>query len=70
MISAAFFFGFEQQDFIFNEQLDEGFQDIFLSAAPGNATEKSFHYSLDLNFIKGDFSFGCRFNNYGINYQY
>ena len=61
-ISAAFFFGFEQQEIIFNEQLDEGLQDILVSAATGNATEKSFGYLLDLIPIKGDFSFGRRFN--------
>ena len=35
----------------------------FLSVqATGNATEKSFGYVLELKSIKGDFSFGRRFN--------
>lgn len=57
---AAFFFGFEQSQFIFNERRDEGGHDILFSAAPGNATEKNFSFALNLKKVKGEFTFGSQ----------
>ena len=54
----AFYFGFEQQEYVYNEKHDEGPQDISFSSAPGNKTEKNFIFALNLNAIQGAFTFG------------
>ena len=54
----AFFFGFEQEEFVYNERHDEGIHDIIYSPAPGNKTEKSFTFALNLNAQQGAFTFG------------
>ena len=38
--------------------LDEGLQEVLYSPAPGNKTEKSFAFSLNLNPLSGSFLFG------------
>ena len=60
---AAFFFGFEQQQYTYNEQADVGLQEIPFSAAPGNETVKRFSFSIHTTSIKGGFIF-ARMNNY------
>ena len=54
----AFFFGFEQEEFVYNENHDEGTQNIIYSPAPGNRTEKTFTFALNLNALQGAFTFG------------
>ena len=54
----AFYFGFEQQEYIYNEKHDVGPQNIPFSPAPGNRTEKNFTFALNLNAIQGEFIFG------------
>ena len=56
-----FFFGFEQQQYTYNELLDEGIQEIPFSAAPGNETEKMFSFSLEINALQGTFQSGSMF---------
>ena len=56
--SIAFFFGFEQDEFVYNERHDEGRQDIIYSPTPGNKTEKNFTFALNLNALQGAFTFG------------
>ena len=43
---------------MYNEIIDEGIQDIPYSAAPGNVTEKSLSFTLNLNTIERAFVFG------------
>ena len=43
---------------MYNEWRDEGPQDIIYSPAPGNKTEKSFPFALNLNALQGAFTFG------------
>ena len=43
---------------MYNERRDEGPQDIVYSPAPGNKTENSFTFALNLNTQQGAFTFG------------
>ena len=43
---------------MYNERRDEGTQDIIYSPAPGNKTEKTFTFALNLNAQQGAFTFG------------
>ena len=43
---------------MYNERRDEGTQDIIYSPAPGNKTEKTFTFALNLNALQGAFTFG------------
>ena len=54
----AVFFGFEQEEYVYNELTDEGLQDIPFSAAPGNVTEKSLTFTLYLIAVERAFVFG------------
>ena len=54
----AFIFGFEQEEYVYNERNDEGIQEILFSAAPGNVTEKSLTFTLYLNAVERAFVFG------------
>ena len=51
----------------YDEALDHGLQEIMFSPAPGNKTEKSFDFSLNVDTIEGAFIFGgkimCQNNN-------
>ena len=58
LLYIAFFFGFEQDEFVYNERCDEGTQNIIYSPAPGNTTEKTFTFALNLNALQGAFTFG------------
>ena len=57
-LHVVFYFGFEQQEYIYTEKHDVGPQDIPFSPAPGNKTEKNFTFALNLNAIQGAFTFG------------
>ena len=54
----AFFFGFVLNEVTYNEAADEGLQELLYRPAPGNKTEKSFVFSLNLNALMGGFEFG------------
>ena len=54
----AFFFGFVLNEVTYNEASDEGLQELRYSPAPGNKTDKSFVFSLNLNALMGGFEFG------------
>ena len=54
----AFFFGFTQMEYTYDERQDEGVQFIPFRAAPGNVTEKNFTFHLNLNSITSTFIFG------------
>ena len=56
--SSAFFFGFVVNEVTYDEANDEGLQEILYRPAPGNKTEKSFDFSLNLNAVAGGFVFG------------
>ena len=43
---------------MYNERNDEGIQEIPFSAAPGNVTEKSLTFTLNLNAVERAFVFG------------
>ena len=43
---------------MYSEKRDEGPQDIIYSPAPGNKTEKTFTFALNLNALQGAFTFG------------
>ena len=43
---------------MYDERLDEGPQDIIYSPAPGNKTEKTFKFALNLTALQGEFNFG------------
>ena len=58
LYNIAFFFGFEQEEFVYNERHDKGIHDIIFNPAPGNKTEKSFTFALNLNAQQGAFTFG------------
>ena len=45
----------------FDEEIDEGLQEVLYSPAPGNKTEKSFDFSLNLIPLSGSFVFGGKF---------
>ena len=57
-IFLAFFFGFEQEEYVYNERRDEGLHEIIFSPAPGNRTERNFVFGLNLNALQGAFTFG------------
>ena len=40
------------------ERRDRGTQDIIFSPAPGNRTEKTFTFAVNLNALQGAFTFG------------
>ena len=54
----AFFFGFVLNEVTYDEAHDEDLQELLYSPAPGNKTEKSFIFSLNLNALVGGFEFG------------
>ena len=54
----AFYCGFTQQEYTYDEGQDEGIHFIPFRAAPGYATEKTFTFFLSLNGITGTFTFG------------
>ena len=54
----AFFFGFIQMEYIYDERRDEGVQLIPFRASPGNETEKMFDFHLILSSITSTFTFG------------
>ena len=58
--SKAFFFGFVLNEVTYNEERDEGVQKLQYSPAPGNITEKSFNFSLNLDDPRGGFVLGGR----------
>ena len=43
---------------MYNERHDEGSHDIIYSPAPGNKTEKTFTFALNLTALQGEFTFG------------
>ena len=43
---------------MYNERRDRGTQDIIYSPAPGNKTEKTFTFALNLTALQGEFTFG------------
>ena len=43
---------------MYNERRDEGPHDLIYSPAPGNRTEKTFSFALNLNALQGAFTFG------------
>ena len=57
-ISTAFYFGFIQREYRYNEASDEGINFIPFRPAPGNKTEKSFVISASLTPVTGTFTFG------------
>ena len=54
----AFFFGFVRNEVTYVEVTDEGEQELHYRPAPGNITEKSFDFFLNLNNLTDDFIFG------------
>ena len=57
-ISTAFYFGFINQTYMYNEKQDDGVQTIPFSAAPGNKTENTISFLLNLSPISAEFKFG------------
>ena len=58
ILHTAFFFGFTQMEYTYNERRSEGVNFIPFRAAPGNVTEKMFTFHLNLNSVSSTFTFG------------
>ena len=58
-IPTAFYFGFINHSYTYDEGQDEGLQFIPFRAAPGNVTEMSFTFYLSLTPISEHLIFGC-----------
>ena len=55
LLSLAFYFGFVLNEVTYDEARDEGLQEIRYSPAPGNQTEKSFVFHLNIIALQSDF---------------